>query len=968
MPMLPEQPIPLRFARLGGDVDPKSGAKGQCELLENTQSRRLEDGGVEIEKRPGTPSLSTSVDAGGSVTAGAKLATLGTELVMTDGHRLYSYQGAGGKWREKGRCCSLSAVRAPIDGLPSVASGTLNMNTDGAYANGVNVFVGTPDTGNVEFFVQDANTGNILYRISRSGIRGKVVAVGNKLFLFRFSSIDGIVVQSLDTTVTPLVFGADSIIVAAASVNANQWFDVTVDTANSRMIVAYENATPGTSFVIWNTNMTVGASANYNTRDPNRCLGWLHHDYSDGNAYLAIGTSASGVRCLTLSTTTLAVGTDTQLDAAVVTARNVVGFVRSGVRNVWYEIPASPTENTRIAAWNGAVGQIIRSVGLASKMFKIGSYYYVAVAYDSSTQKSLFLLEYDPASSLVGAGSMTGGVSVVGYLLAGDAGGLTPSASCLGLPALTSSTTAVLAGTGRIPTAGSVQYTVEGFGLNFGDSLLGPPVSHNGVLHIPGAAAKVYDGAAVFEEGFFVFPEQPVTLVPSGGGSMTAGGIYQYVHVFSRLDKSGRLWRSAPGPAKTVTLGGTDGTVTDTIGTLRFVANGQFIGEDLVKIEVYRKNPGGTTFHLVGRVDNVLSVDTVALVDTASDVTIAAREGLYTDDGEVDNVTPPTVLAFCRHRDRLFAASGNGALYFTKEAASIGDTAAFSDADGFFMDFDAVDGVLQGLVSDGTTLFVSKHDSVWPVQGDGPLLDGSNGYAFPSPLPTPTGLATPRAYARTPDGILIGTPKGKQLLDRSGGQQPIPGADAYDTLTVTGGVTLDDRPMALLTTLEGRTLCWDWQLKTWHTWTGQPAVASCLWQGRFCWLGVDGKVHVETPGLFADDAGAYTWVVQLSWVDMVHAYLKRIEVIGEAFGTCTLTALGSYDYDEANVDTSRSWALAVSGPKAPWILEPDQGYCEAYNLKLTETSTTQGVKLAKLLAWVGLLPGSHKHAPSQYAT
>jgi hypothetical protein len=157
-------------------------------------------------------------------------------------------------------------------------------------------------------------------------------------------------------------------------------------------------------------------------------------------------------------------------------------------------------------------------------------------------------------------------------------------------------------------------------------------------------------------------------------------------------------------------------------------------------------------------------------------------------------------------------------------------------------------------------------------------------------------------------------------------------------------------------------------LKTWHTWTGQPFVASCLWMNKFVGLESNGKVHVETPGTYSDDAGAYTMTVKLSWLDLVRAYVRGLRVVGEAQADCTLQAVVAYNYDTANADAAKSLVLATSGPKAPWVLEPSQGYLESLQLALTEASTGAGVKLTKALLEVSRLAGADKYSGAHYFT
>jgi hypothetical protein len=986
MAALQEQPIPLRFARLGGDVDPKSGVKGQCELLENTQSLRLEDGGVEIEKRPGTPSLSTSIFGGGSLSAGAKLQSFGDELVVTDGGALYSWSAVLSQWVARGRVTSVSARMTLVDGAPSGLSPYVDAVAFGSYLlTVVDRNLASIGNGAIRYFVKDTITGVVVASGSFAGTAPRVVVVGSSAFIFFHEKhLNGEINNNLGcrtiAAATPSTISAN--VTVANNMHefatTGRVFDVIADTTNSRIVVGYRNTTPTLTLKIWNTNMTAGVAVAYATRDPSSCLGFLKHDFADGSGYVAIGTGAD-VRCLTFGSASMTVTVDTQVDATVTTAQSATGAVVGGVRKVLFEVPGTGTTantNTRTKGWDGTtLFEAGRSEGLSSRCWTIGTKLYWLSNHHGPLERSLFLKEWN------GTGTTTGdsGISVAGFLLAGDSGGHiggTAGGSGLGnmLPgvAALSATRFQIACT-RVQDAGvatNVQFVGALVDLRFDETQLGSPVAFNRALHIPGAAAKVFDGNTVYEEGFYTSPEAPTLSAPAGG-TMTIGARKVFGR-WVRRSRTGLIERSVDGAISTVTLTGGAQSILATFPAYRITDTDKRYNTNqiddtgsgshpLISLEVLVETaPGSDDYVIMATPANDATADTVA-------ATISSEVAGEEDTDETDNATPPAVLAFCVHRNRLMALSGaDNAVWASKEAVE-------GEAPGFPVEnrviFDAADGVPVGIASDGTSFFVLKRSSVYVLLGEGPNKDGSSPYTYPSPLPAPAGFVGPRAFARSTDGILCQTAKGFHLLDRAGGLQPVPGADAYEGLTVTGGVTLDDRTMALLTTSDGRTLCWDWQLKTWHTWTNQPAVASCIWMNKFVWLESNGKVHVETPGVYSDDsAAAIAMVVKLSWLDMVRAYLKRVEVIGEAMATCTLQFGSSYNYDTATADPTRSLVVAVAGPKAPWILEPDQGYLESYQLTLTESSTTRGVKLSKLLAWVGLLPGSEKYSGAHYAT
>jgi len=358
--------------------------------------------------------------------------------------------------------------------------------------------------------------------------------------------------------------------------------------------------------------------------------------------------------------------------------------------------------------------------------------------------------------------------------------------------------------------------------------------------------------------------------------------------------------------------------------------------------------PGSTNFRVMTVLANDATQDTIA-------VSIASEIVGEDDTDETENATPPAVLAMCVHRNRLAALSGtDNAVWMSKETAE-GEAVGFPIENRVL--FDAADGVPVGLASDGTTLFIAKRSRVYSLQGEGPARDGSNPYAYPQPLPAEVGFAGPRAFVGTPDGILFQSAKGFHLLDRAGGVQPIPAADAYDGLTVTGGLSLDDRPYACLFTSDGTTVVWDWQLKQWYTWTGQAAVAGCRWMNKAVFLDSGGKAWVETAGTNNDDGAAIQERVRFTWMNFAGIVLGfqriwAIQLHGEFLASTTVHMRLGYDLSSAT-PTDYSKAVTVS-TLAPLELKPIRQECRQLQVTVDESSTTAGFKLSGFVFVVGV--------------
>jgi hypothetical protein len=980
---LGERVVRVPILGLGTQADPKGSPAGRLDLAENVMATRLDGVGpaIEIVKRNGFATQSRNIQGGGSLSAGAKLAAFGSELVATDGDIAYAWSPGVGKWIKKGFVSDIAATAVDISGNSDTGENTVSsvqMDCDVAYANGYSCHVNTRDPVFVGFTVQAAEwyvrevatgaiVGNGTVNSGTDCMNVRVVAVGTDFFLFYWDGINTIGCKKIATATDPTTFATANVNVAT-NVNTSGIYDVIADVTNSKILLAYQNTTPTLTLEYWLTNMTAGTTVAYATRNPNMCIGFLDYSFASGNGYVSIGTSVTGVRVLTFPTSTLVVGTDTQVDAAATDAVACTGYFGTG-RNVLYTRPGSTTRHDFTSGWAEGTGFVaMRSVSLQSRPFTMdGNKRYVLMGHWEDmgaaanpvldVQRSLFLMQLDKDTTT------RSGVRVAGFLANDDWGAWGMRRRGLGSFAVVSATVAYVAAPGLLGigpafnsyAAAGKAYSLRNYELDFSHTKTGAPTAFNGALFFPGAAAKVYDGRNVFENGFYMRPGR-LTLAAAGGGSHTAG-LVQVMAIYSIVDSTGRLWRSASSDVASVTV--TAGqSINITIDMLRvtdrsplYSINSSIINPQ-VRLEIYTTKPNGTTFTFIAFAYNDASVDTFAAFEGGDNP--GSGEELYTALGSVEDAYPPMANVLGVHRNRLFAISGDGSVWHTQETTEA-DAAAF--AIDFRILFDSADGPLVGLVSDGTTLYATKRSRVYTIHGEGPLRDGSNPYSYPQPLPADAGFAGARALAGTPDGMLIQTAKGFHLLDRAGGIQPVPGADAYENLTVTSGVALDDRPYACLFTSNGTTIVWDWQLKQWYAWTGQAAVSACRWLNKPAFLDSAGKVWVETPGVYADDVStAIQERVRFTWMNFAGTVLGfqriwAIQLLGEFLASTTVNLRLAYDLAAALTTYSKA---VTASTLAPLEVKPARQECRLLQVTVDESSTTAGFKLSGFVFVAGV--------------
>lgn len=986
---LQRTPVTVKLSGLDTKAVPGTAIPGKLKLAENVMGKRRTDGGVEFIKRYGRTNISTSTSSGGSITAGKKVGALRGELVMTDGHTLYSNGQTSEGWVARGSVTDVAAV------LERVASngGSDHLDVDVAYAStaGLLCFTSSRDEtadGYAEYYIQDATTGALVHSGSVDSLLDtclvRVVASPTAFFLFFWDRANSLYCRKIDCSagVTP---DSSSTLVSAVS-SLTCIFDVIWDSTNSRMVVGFHNDTPGLTLMIWTTGMTAGASVSYTTRDPDRAIGFLDYSFTSGSGYVAVATSsgggAAGLYLLTFGASNMTVSASTQVDASATDCDRVTGYF-SAVPNLFYSREQSTYHLRRIQGWkNGSAWTVMRSLGLASKPIKIdgkwylmGSYHgLVSPAISASLQNSQFLLELTEDTSA----ATSGGVSIAGLLAQGNLAGWATGHRSVGALAAVSATKAVSAlnivEQAGAPSASTIAFAtgLAKVSLDWTGTLTGKLVEFNDVLYIPGAAPKIFDGHHVMEAGPYVYPEAP-TLTAVASGSLTLLGTYVYTAVYFRWDAQGKVWESAESYPASVTLTGANQGVTVVVPTLRVTQGDHPYTQAPLPTSWYvgyfRSTNAGTPRFLGGYTINDPTADSVTFNDTTADTDIDNNALVYTAVGQVENIAPPCVLAFEHQGGRLFAAcadGGGGSIWHTKKAS--GKAAQFSDI--FRLPLDGTGGVLTGLVPLDGGMVATKRGRLYPIVGEGPDNAGAGPFATPLPRDGSEGMTSARLYASTPKGVLIKGPKGIRLLDQAGNTVPVEGADTYDSLSVTGGVSLDDRPYACLVTSDGRALVRDSQLEQWYTWTNYAAVDCCRWNNRLVILASDGRVSYEDSTSYQDPSGtsinAKIRTGTLALADLFgRLRLYGVRVLGEAMASFTLSLTTHIRIGSDLVEETTTEAVTTS-TKFPLAVQPAQERVETLEITVEETSTTQGFALSALGLEVGVKPGAGKQPGAQF--
>lgn len=622
-------------------------------------------------------------------------------------------------------------------------------------------------------------------------------------------------------------------------------------------------------------------------------LAWMRDLSASGARSAIVGSAAQGVTVqwnitggLPTASYTMdaAAGQPLFLAGATITNNGTGEFV------VLWEV-AGPPQSIRWGRRSGGVvsgpSTWILSGGLASTMWAHSGAFYILTRYDSAEQGTFFVSRVP--TNITDATDNTRTPSA--RFCSGQA--VTLSAVTFSLPTVTPlSTDVILAGANvkvRLVSSPGVEQFDTGVDLvrlTYNPANVNSPREFADNLYVCGGMLCAFDGITYAEEGFHLFPEQP-TVVQQVGGGLELLGTYQACALYRYTDNFGRVRRSPVSDPVQFTMTGSNRGAQVTVKTLKFhgrpcrVNDGGRPGS--VVIEYYRTtNNVSDLFQLAAVVDNDESVDTITIVDTASDVSVALSEVLYTGNpgntqGAFD--TPPPVLACVPYKDRLAVIDADDpTLIWVSLPLSPVEGPRFNAESTIRID-DSFGG-LTGLAAIDEKLIPFKSNAIYAIAGDGPDVNGTGSFGIAQFVGKGIGCVEPRSIAEVPDGVLF-RPASKRAgyhlvnrglaLEYAGKdvEQFITG-DIASFVTIADAVHMPDLARTDIMTNLGTTLSYDHTLKLWATSTNQAALAATEWNGRHLYQANTGFLFLiaEQPNddQFDDTSSPVELYLETPWV------------------------------------------------------------------------------------------------------
>ncbi|MES1988080.1 MAG: hypothetical protein V4440_08635, partial [Pseudomonadota bacterium] len=282
------------------------------------------------------------------------------------------------------------------------------------------------------------------------------------------------------------------------------------------------------------------------------------------------------------------------------TALNVASSAQNGILTIYYEKSNTYTSGTHsnlilkkdisIAGTPGTEATVIRSLGLASKAFLMNGVSYVLGVYGNAYQSTYFLVNSSGEIRAKLAYSNGGRYLTLGLPSAtipdGDVAYIAYRFNELLIPVDKNQ-----------GTNGSQVYAQTGLNLasfDFSDvAIITSEIGQN--LNISGGFLRAFDGNAVVESGFHLYPDD-VTVATSTSGGHIADAVYYYQVIYQWTDAQGNISSSAPSiPVAVTASGGGNSTNTITVPTLRVTAK----TANPVKIVVFRSSVAQPIYYQV---------------------------------------------------------------------------------------------------------------------------------------------------------------------------------------------------------------------------------------------------------------------------------------------------------------------------------------------------------------------------------
>lgn len=956
--MLTKQSLDINFAQgLDTKTDPWQTDPNTFLALSNSVFTT----GKRLTKRNGYQQLTALPD-----TSSTYLTTLNGNLTAI-GTSVLAYNQSDNNWVSRG-----SIQPMEVSTLPLIRNNITQTQCDAAVAaNGLVCTVyAQANAGTTQYLYAIANsvTGqNIIapspIPVSSGTVTGsaRVFVLGNYFIIVFTNDISGTyhLQYVAISTVNPVVVKTNTDIASSYVPASTVAWDGIVN--NNNLFIAYNTTAGGQSVKVTYLSQHLVLEAPATFAGSIATMMTLAADVATSQIYVSFYDSASSTGYTASVNSMLGVVFAPQQIIASGTILNLASAAQDGSVLVFEEVSNAYSYDSSVAtnyiegvtvSSSGAVGTpyaAVRGVGLASKAFIVNGVIYFLSAYQNVVGTPYQNNgNYQPTYFLIDGSTSVQAMPIVAGKLAYSNGG---GYLTLGLPSVTVTNgnvaqvgylykdliSAVNKGT-NLTSGTQVSGVYSQTGINLGTFQIGTQnidtAEISSCLQIGGGFLSMYDGYLPVESNFLLWPDNIEATWSATGGSIVAKpdgstntNAYYYQVTYEWTDNQGNAYRSAPSipVAVTTTGSGTSGSITINIPTLRLtykIANP-------VKLVVYRWSVAQQVYYQTTSISsaeiNDTTVDSIAFVDTNADATILGNNILYTTGGVIENINAPASNILSLFDDRLWLvdAEDPNLLWYSKQVIEA-TPVEMSDLLTFYVaptqGAQGSTGPITALAPMDDKLIIFKQNAIYYVNGTGPDNTGSNSqYSQPIFVTATVGCANQQSIVFQPAGLMFQSNKGIWLLGRDLSTSYI-GApvESFNTSVVQSAVNVPETNQVRFTLNTGQTLMYDYFYQQWGTFTGVPAISSCIYQELHTFLNQYGAVYQESPGTFQDGSNPVLMSFTTSWFSLagLQGYQRAywFYLLGQYLTPHKLQIAVAYDFNPSPLQTSLITPTNFSGP------------------------------------------------------
>ena len=448
--------------------------------------------------------------------------------------------------------------------------------------------------------------------------------------------------------------------------------------------------------------------------------------------------------------------------------------------------------------------------------------------------------------------------------------------------------------------------------LDFDNKVVNQTVDMQNNLNIAGGQLKCYDGNVLVEQGFNYPPNTLFAAQGTGSTGPFETKTYNYLAVYSWTDIQGNVFKSALSSQASVTCTAAVTSISVNIPTLDLTQKTD------VYVELYRTEGNGSVFYktmgdssdtvdqtskpIINRTDGV---DFVLFTDQTSDAKLIANELLYTEGGEVENVSPPSNSLIATFKNRLFLAGLENKLEL-KFSKIVEENTGIGFNDTFRIVMSGLGGDITALKGMDDKLIIFKRNAIFFLSGDGPNNIGEqNTFIEPQLVSSDIGCVEANSVVLTPQGLFFKSNKGIYLLERSLVLKYIGfPVDDFNNLNITkADIFAKDNEVRFLTS-DGFCLVYNYFRGFWSLYDNHRGVSSVVVGDDYYYVHVspDGnKLYKQSPDF--DDAGVpINMTVETGWINPAGSQssirIYRMLVLGDYFSPHRLKVSVCYNYDD----------------------------------------------------------------------